>query len=177
MGASCDVRVVKTMSPLAVPCSTDGRSRSSLDLRVRRWDRLEPLIFVLRRLIECVATPDRVCMASACHELELGLELEGGGRDYPNDRRHAPPDDGAQDAASRWCAPNSEARPPIHAITKLAVAGAATRIAPTAARSSPACRSCSRRAGRASWRDWRRCAASIRCRCACDARIRTVPTP
>jgi protein ImuB len=90
-------------------------------------DRIEPLIFVLRRLVECV-TGRIELYGLGCKELELGLELEGGGRDFRTIVAAAPTTD--HKIFVTLVRAELEARPPTHAVTKLAVAGAATRIAP-----------------------------------------------
>ena len=90
-------------------------------------DRIESLIFVLRRLIECVTSRIEL-YGLGCKELELGLELEGGGRDF---RTIVVAAYHGHKIFVTLVRAELEARPPTHAVTKMAVAGAATRIAPT----------------------------------------------
>jgi protein ImuB len=91
-------------------------------------ERLEPLMFVLRRLIECVASRIDVC-GLACRQIEIIFDLEGGGRDLRTIVTAAPTTD--VKTLLTLVRAQLEADPPAHAVVKLEVAGAATPVSPT----------------------------------------------
>jgi len=91
-------------------------------------DRLEPLMFVLRRLIECVATRIEV-HGLACHQLEIAFDFEDGGRDIRTIVTAAPTTDSR--TLLTLVRAQLEACPPVQAIIKLTVAGVATELIPT----------------------------------------------
>ena len=91
-------------------------------------DRLEPLMFVLRRLIECVASRVEV-YGLACHQLEVAFDLEGGGRDLRTIATAAPTTD--LKTLLTLVRVQLEACPPAQAVIKLSVVGAATQMSPT----------------------------------------------
>lgn len=91
-------------------------------------DRLEPLIFVLRRLIECVTTRIELC-GLTCQALEVRFELEGGGHDVRTLRAAAPTLD--VKTLVTVARAELESRPPSQPVTGVVVAGFSVRSRPT----------------------------------------------
>jgi protein ImuB len=91
-------------------------------------DRLEPLIFILRRLIECVA--DRIGLHGlGCSEIEVEFDLEGGGRDLRTIAAAAPTTD--HKVFVTLVRSHLERSPPAHSVTKISVVGVVAQINPT----------------------------------------------
>jgi len=91
-------------------------------------DRIEPLVFVLRRLIECVTSRVEL-YGLGCKEIELGFDLDGGGRDVRSIVAAAPTTE--HKIFVTLVRADLEARPLAYAVTRAVVAAAATRLAPT----------------------------------------------
>jgi protein ImuB len=91
-------------------------------------DRLEPLMFVLRRLIECVASRIDVC-GLACQRLDIAFGLEAGGHDLRTIGAAAPTTD--VKTLLTLVRAQLEADPPALAVVKVRVTAAATRVFPT----------------------------------------------
>lgn len=91
-------------------------------------DRLEPLVFILRRLIECVVTRIELC-GFTCRALEIRFELEGGGRDVRTIRAAAP----TLDAKTLVTVTRAEleSRSLLQPVSGVVVAGLSTRSRPT----------------------------------------------
>lgn len=91
-------------------------------------DRLEPLIFSLRRLIECVI--ERIALHGfACGELELRFELEQGGRDVRRIAAAAPTVE--HKVYVTLVRAELERHPLAHPVTTMAIVGVAIRSRPT----------------------------------------------
>ncbi len=90
-------------------------------------DRLEPLLFVLRRLIECV-TRRIALFGLGCREISLGLQLDNGGRDFRTIVAAAPTAE--HKVFVSLVRAQLETTPVAAAVTKVAVAGTATWVAP-----------------------------------------------
>jgi protein ImuB len=91
-------------------------------------ERLEPLVFILRRLIECVATRIELC-GFTCQALEIRLELEGGGHDLRTVRPAAPTLDAK--VLVTVARAELEFRPPSQPVIGVVVGGLSTRSRPT----------------------------------------------
>ena len=91
-------------------------------------DRIEPLIFVLRRLIECVTSRVEL-YGFGCKEIGLGFELDGGGRDVRTIVAAAPTTE--HKIFVTLVRADLEARPIAHAVIRVAVAATPTRLTPT----------------------------------------------
>lgn len=91
-------------------------------------DNLEPLVFVLRRLIESVI--GRIKMHGlGCRELEIGFELEGGGHDLRTVPAAAPTTE--HRVFVTLVRAHLETSPPARPVTKVSVIGVAIRIRST----------------------------------------------
>ncbi len=91
-------------------------------------DRIEPLVFVLRRLIECVISRIEL-YGLGCKEVELGFEVDGGGREVRTIAAAAPTTE--HKTFVTLVRADLEARPPAHAVRRVIVAATATRLTPT----------------------------------------------
>ncbi len=105
-------------SPLALPVPVTTRIEEALDLE-HAIDRLEPLGFVLRGVLSRLATRLAV-RGLACGDLELCLDLDGGGRDARRVGVAAPTDDAR--VLLRLVGLALESHPPGAAVEALAVA-------------------------------------------------------
>jgi len=91
-------------------------------------DRLEPLVFMLRRLIECVTSRIEL-HGLGCSALEIGFDLEGGGRDLRTLAAAAPTTE--HKILVTLVRAHLESCPPSHPVTKISVVGVAARVQPT----------------------------------------------
>ncbi len=91
-------------------------------------ERLEALVFVLCRLIECVTTRIEL-HGFACHALEIRLELEGCGRDLRTVRPAAPTVD--HKILLTVVRAELESHPPAHAVVGVGLRGTPVRMRPT----------------------------------------------
>ena len=91
-------------------------------------DRLEPLVFILRRLIECV-TGRIELHGLGCREIEIGFDFEGGGSDLRTVTAAAPTTE--HKIFVTLARSHLEKCPPAHSVTKISLVGVATQIRPT----------------------------------------------
>jgi protein ImuB len=91
-------------------------------------DRLEPLLFILRRLIECVT--DRIELHGlGCSEIEIGFDLDDGGCDLRTLTTAAPTTE--HKVFMMLARAHLEKCPLAHPVTKISVVGLPARIRPT----------------------------------------------
>lgn len=90
-------------------------------------DRLEPLVFLLRRLIECVK--DRIELYGlGCSEIEIRFDFEGAGHDLRTITAAAPTTE--HKTFVTLVRAHLERCPPAHPVSKISVAGVATQARP-----------------------------------------------
>lgn len=113
-------------APLVIrPMPQSFQESVELDYEV---ERLEPLIFILRRLIEGVVTRIDLC-GLTCQALEIRFALEGGGFDLRRVRAAAPTLD--VKTLVTVVRAELESRPPSQPVTGIVVDGHSMRIRPT----------------------------------------------
>ncbi len=91
-------------------------------------DSLEPLIFLLRRLIECVTNRIEL-QGLGCHELEFAFELGNGGRDFRRIGASVPITD--HKVFVTLVRAEIEQRPLAQPVVRISVSGVVTRLRPT----------------------------------------------
>ncbi len=122
---ACSARGEDAAPLVARPAPQSFEESVALDYGV---DRLEPLIFVLRPLIERVATRIELC-GLTCQALQLRFELECDGRDLRTLRAAAPTLD--VKTLITIARAELESRPPSQPVVGVVVAGLSTRSRPT----------------------------------------------